>query len=485
MTVKFKRALSILISAALLFAVVPLSFAADAEPDNISKLNELMEFSSALYEMTSRYSVKVTAKDCLADPYSTARLIVKSWKKLDYSGSVAYVNGHNGLHIIQYRTPDEARAAAERYEKQRNVEYVTADKIFSVCMEPGSESFLSWGFGKDYIGTYAYAEALLESVGGLENLPSITVAVVDTGVDLDHPFLKSRIVSGGWDFVNNDGVPDDDFYHGTHVAGTVVDGTLPNVKIMPIKCMDNTGDGTTANIALAMEYAYLKGCSVANVSIIGYDPSGDQLYSDVINAGSDSGCVYCAAAGNFSYDAGYFIPAKIERCCTVAAHDENKNLAAFSNYGSCVDITAPGVNIYSCWIGGGYNYEDGTSMATPHVSAACAMIRSFRPELSADETIDTIKSMAVDVGIVGGGTGILRLDPAFITGYQPPEILLGDVDMNGVVNANDALMLMRYTLGLIPESALDIMAADYDENGTVNANDALAIFRRALGLSNH
>ena len=79
----------------------------------------------------------------------------------------------------------------------------------------------------------------------------------------------------------------------------------------------------------------------------------------------------------------------------------------------------------------------------------------------------------------------MRFDPAFITGYQPPEILLGDVDMNGVVNANDALMLMRYTLGLIPESALDIMAADYDENGTVNANDALAIFRRALGLSNH
>lgn len=482
MTINIKRVLTVLIAAALLLTVVPLSFAAEAEPDNVSKLNELMEFSSELYEMTSAYSVRATAEDCLADPYATARLIVKSREKLDYAGSVAHVNGHNGLHVIQYRTPDEARAAAEKYEKLKKVEYVTADKIFSVCMEPGSESFLSWGYGRDYIGTYAFAEALLESAGGVENLPEIKVAVVDTGVDLDHPFIKSRIVSGGWDFVNNDGVPDDDFYHGTHVAGTVVDGTLPNVKILPVKCMDNTGDGTTANIALAMEYAYLQGCDVANVSIIGYDPGGEQLYRDVIDAGFDSGCSYIVAAGNFSYDAGLFIPAKIERCCTVAAHDENKRLADFSDYGSCVDITAPGVNIYSCWIGGGYNYEDGTSMATPHVSAACAMIRSFRPDLGADETIEVVKGMAVDVGITGGGTGILRLDPDYITGYQPPEVLYGDADMNGVVNANDALLVLRYTLGLIPETALDLIAADYDENGIINANDALAILRKALGI---
>ncbi|MBT6440764.1 MAG: S8 family serine peptidase, partial [Flavobacteriales bacterium] len=242
----------------------------------------------------------------------------------------------------------------------------------------------------------------------------VTVAVLDTGVDLDHPDLAANIWVNpretpnngidddnngyiddvnGWDFVNNDNRPDDDEGHGTHVAGTIgavsnngigVAGISPNVRIMPLKALNEFGSGLTSDFFLALEYAVANGAEVSNNSWGG--PNPDRWMQALIEDAGQVGHVFVAAAGNDesnndivpdypnSYPSGNII--------SVAAIEESGGLASFSNYGrSSVHVAAPGRNILSTLPGGEYGWSDGTSMAAPHITGLVALMRSIQPNL--------------------------------------------------------------------------------------------------------
>ena len=389
--------------------------------------------------------------------------------------------------MIQYATPEEAMAAAESYRLLGGVEYAVPDAPFTapktapfepIRQAPHVDSFKSWGFGANFVNAFAYNEWLLESVGSADELPEIIVAVIDTGLEHNHPFFAGRTVPG-YDFGDNDNDTGGGFFHGTHVAGTVVDGTLPNVKVMGLKCTDDYGGGLTSAIVNCMQYAYQNGAHVANVSIGGYYPETYNAYNSVINQGSDAGTVYTIASGNDSMNVSNCYPACIARALTVAAHDQNNTMWSGSNFGNLVDITAPGVGIVSAMPSGGYQAQTGTSMAAPHAAAACAMLKSGDPSMSADDVMDALKGAAVDHGITGGGTGCLSMTALVGSGSVTP----GDVDSDGNVTVADALMCLRMAMGLLTLDGSALDSADVDGSGAVAVADALMILRMAMGLN--
>lgn len=408
-----KKIIAMLLSLAMCFALVPVLTAessADAPmtaAEKEARIANLLEYTDRLHEMNSKYT-PANAKKNADDPFANARIIVKSSKELDYSGSVAYVNGYENLHVIQYRTPAEAEKAMKHYNSLSYVEYAEPDAIAQLCATPGDDyEYFSWGWGEDYVNAQDFNSWILTQVGSVDELPEIIVAVIDTGADSDHPMIADRLVPGH-DFENNDTNPEDDHGHGTHCSGTVIDGTLPNVKVMPLKVLDAEGYGDEAIIAAAMEYAALNGCAVGSMSLSGpcTDPK-HETYENAVELGKQNNCVFCVAAGNNTGSSDARCPANVEDCITVASYSQGYVFSDFSNWGQCVDITAPGDNINSARMGGGYIEMSGTSMATPHVAAVCGMLKTVDPNMSVDEITAIVKGNVTGPVFPGGGVGCL------------------------------------------------------------------------------
>ena len=199
----------------------------------------------------------------------------------------------------------------------------------------------------------------------------------------------------GWDFVNHDNNPTDDNSHGTHVSGTIgavgnnnlgVVGVNWNVKIMALKFLNASGSGSTADALSATLYAANKGAAVSNNSWGG--GGADQSLLDAIEYGASHGMLFVAAAGNnnSNNETAPFYPASYNSdvIASIAATDHNDARASFSNYGATtVDLGAPGVNILSTIPGNSYAPFNGTSMATPHVSGAAALLKAHFPSATA------------------------------------------------------------------------------------------------------
>ena len=263
----------------------------------------------------------------------------------------------------------------------------------------------------------------------------IKVAVIDTGVNYNHPDLVDNIWTNrgeipgngkdddgngyvddihGYDFVNKDGKPLDDQGHGTHVAGTIgamgnnnqgVIGVNPdNVQIMPIKSADSFGSLNSSSIIQGIEYAVKMGVDVINASF-GSNFYNNAVYDAVASAG-EAGVLFIAAAGNngrnqASYPAGY----DLDNIISVAATDHNDDLPLFSNYhATSVDLAAPGVSIYSTTRNGGYGYMSGTSMATPHVVGVASLLWSQHPDWTASEIKQAILDSVDPVSSLEGKT---------------------------------------------------------------------------------
>jgi len=233
---------------------------------------------------------------------------------------------------------------------------------------------------------------------------SVIVAVIDSGIDLTHPDLIANI-GPGYNFITNNNVPMDDNGHGTHVSGVIgavgnnqigVTGVMWNVKLMPLKFLDATGNGSTADEISAIEFAITHGAKIMNASFAGSDFSQSEFLA--IRSANSSGVLLMAAAGNDgtnndqkpNYPANYNLPNII----SVAATDQNDNLALFSNFGpNSVQVAAPGVDILStiplnlppCTIHPfepNYDYCSGTSQATPFISGLAGLLYSQNPDLS-------------------------------------------------------------------------------------------------------
>ncbi|WP_339215586.1 S8 family peptidase [Ornithinibacillus sp. FSL M8-0202] len=205
------------------------------------------------------------------------------------------------------------------------------------------------------------------------------IAVLDTGVDYNHPDLAGKVIRG-YDFVQNDWNPSDQNGHGTHVAGIAAAGTnngigiagmAPNTKILAVRVLDASGNGTLANIADGIIYATDAGAEVINLSL-GCD-CHTQTLQNAVNYAWNNGVVLVAAAGNSGVSTT-FEPASYSNVIAVGATDSRNVKANFSNWGTWVDVMAPGVDIASTYPGNRYVYMSGTSMAAPHVAGQAALL---------------------------------------------------------------------------------------------------------------
>ncbi|MDR6224067.1 S8 family peptidase [Desmospora profundinema] len=212
---------------------------------------------------------------------------------------------------------------------------------------------------------------------------AVAVAIVDTGVQWDHPDLAAKILPG-FNFVANDINTNDDNGHGTHVAGIAaaitnnrqgVAGTAPKVGILPVKVLNQNGVGTLFDVARGIVFAANMGARVINLSLGG--PVRTNTLRDAVNHAWQEGAVVVAAAGNNGTNLRQY-PAAFRRAITVAATNASDRRASFSNFGKWVDVAAPGVRIMSTYIGSRYVRLSGTSMAAPHVSGLAALLAGQR-----------------------------------------------------------------------------------------------------------
>lgn len=218
----------------------------------------------------------------------------------------------------------------------------------------------------------------------------------------------------GWNFVTNSNRPMDDFGHGTHVAGIIgasgnngqgVAGINWQVQLMPIKFMNATGGGSISSFIAGLNYAVANGARVSNNSWTGANVSTS--LQQAIQGARDKGHIFVAAAGNFSNDndreATYPAGFKVDNVVSVAASDRKDMLASFSNYGAkSVTLAAPGVDIMSTTLGGGYGFNSGTSMATPHVTGVMALVWSAHPTWTYKQVINQVTSSADRVSTLTG-----------------------------------------------------------------------------------
>lgn len=332
----------------------------------------------------------------LRNPFESARLIVKSSDDIDILNAVDVISGFMDLHILQFENSSDAYSAYCIYSESDNVEFVTPSQLKSVQATSETETeHNSWG--ASVMGVDSFNSMLSESA---LDQNEVIVAVVDTGIDTDHEMFEGRLVEAGVNFSASDVAgAEDDHGHGTHVSGIICDLTLDNVKILPVKSLGANGQGYDEAIFAGILYAVENGADVINMSFGGFGTG--ELYDELISIAAEKGVILCAAAGNESIDCYRCAPASNDNVITVSALDSDMEFAYYSNFGNEVEFAAPGSAVYSAHLNGKYKTLTGTSMASPHVAAAVAMLKSYNSDLNTEQVVDILASSAIDLGETG------------------------------------------------------------------------------------
>lgn len=249
---------------------------------------------------------------------------------------------------------------------------------------------------------------------------TIKVAILDTGIDLEHPDLQANI-KGNVNLINPRKSGNDDNGHGTHVAGIVaaadndigVVGVGPEISLYAVKVLDRKGSGWLSDLIDGLDWCIKNEMEVINISL--GSSSDNQSFYDAISRTCQAGITQVAAAGNDGEDDGAIIyPAKYDETIAVSAIDKKDHFAYFSSYGEEIDLTAPGVDINSTYKGGEYKVLSGTSMAAPHVSGTAALVLTTPVDLfdsdadgiwDPDEVKNKLEATAEDIGLLSDEQG--------------------------------------------------------------------------------
>jgi subtilisin len=319
-------------------------------------------------------------------------------------------HGAQVSHLYRYALRGYAArmsaTAAQRVARDSRVAAVVADRVVSIAKPPPGKG--GGGGGGSTTQTVPTginridADTSSTLAGNGSGVVAVDVAVIDTGIDIDHPDLN---VVGGQN-CSSGSTYDDGNGHGTHVAGTIgaydnaigVVGVAPGARLYAVRVLNNAGSGSWSSVICGIDWVTANRATieVANMSLGG---SGSDtgcndggMHQAICNSVA-AGVTYVVAAGNSSDDSANHVPAAYDEVITVSAladfngsagggaaptcrTDVDDTFADFSNYGADVDLIAPGVCINSTWKGGGYNTISGTSMASPHVAGAAALYKA-------------------------------------------------------------------------------------------------------------
>lgn len=257
------------------------------------------------------------------------------------------------------------------YNKLEEVEYAEPNHMLKAFYTP-NDPFFAYQYGPQKVQA-PDAWDVTTSNG------NIKIAIIDTGVQLNHPELAIKLWPG-YNFVEGNLNPNDGNGHGTHVAGIAgaltenslgIAGIAPSASIIPVRALDNSGNGTLSNIANAITYSTNAGAKVINLSL--GSSQGSITLENAINHAWNQGVVIVAAAGNEASNTLTY-PAAYQNVIAVASTDINDQKSNFSNYGTWVEVSAPGSTILSTYTGSYYAYLSGTSMACPHVAGLAALL---------------------------------------------------------------------------------------------------------------
>lgn len=331
----------------------------------------------------------------------------------------------------------------------------------------------------------------------------VTIAILDSGVDSNHPDLSAKMVPG-WNFYDNNSNTSDVYGHGTKVAGaaaaitnngTGVAGVAGQSKIMPIRITDTSGWGTWSAIAKGLTWAADQGARVANISFLGVTSSSSARTSAQYM--KDKGGLVVVSGGNTGKLESY---TKTTAMIPVAATDANDNRSSWSSYGDYIALAAPGVGIWSTTNGGGYGSVSGTSFSSPVTAGVIALMMAANSKMKNTDIEQTLFTTAKDIGTSGWDpySGHGRVDAAAavqavvatapVVDTEAPQVAiiapLSDATVSGLVpvdiEATDNVGVVRAELWVNNTSvAVDTsepFAFTWDSNGAANGKATLVVY---------
>jgi subtilisin family serine protease len=337
----------------------------------------------------------VTLDEAAADAESKAgkAIAAKYGAKIEKT----YTTALNGYAV------ELSEAQAKKLAADPAVDSVVQNRVFTISGTQPSPP--SWGLDRidqralPLNQSYTYPEPAGDGV---------TAYIIDTGVRITHSDFGGR-ASYGYDAVDNDNTAQDGNGHGTHVAGTVAGnayGVAKKARIVGVRVLNNSGSGTTAQVVAGIDWVTRNAVkpAVANMSLGG---GADTALDNAVRNSIAAGVTYAIAAGNDGRDASSTSPARVTEALTVGSTTSSDARSSFSNYGSVVDIFAPGSSITSAWNTGdsATNTISGTSMAAPHVAGAAALYLANNRTATPSQVASALTSAAT-TGVVGNpGTG--------------------------------------------------------------------------------
>lgn len=405
-----------------------------------------------------------------ASPDGLVKVLI-GFKEKPGAAQQAMVKGVGGkikytYHIVDAIAASIPEASIAGLKANPNVTYLEMDGLVYALDD---ELDNSWGVKR--IGAGVVHDLGNKGAG-------VKVAIIDSGIDYSHPDLDANY-GGGYDFVNKDTDPMDDNGHGTHVAGTVaaedndigVVGVAPAASLYALKVLDSGGSGYFSDIIKALEWCMDNGIQVTNNSY-GSPINPGKTVKDAFDNSASAGVLHVAAAGNYGNSRGtgnnVGYPARFESVIAVAATDKSNKRASFSSTGNAVELAAPGVDINSTLLGGGYGEGSGTSMASPHVAGTAALVIAA----GISDVRGQLQTTADDLGATGWdskyGWGLVDADEA--AGAKIPPLDTGTIAGN-VAEAEEGSAI----------AGAEVVVEDTNLSATTDASGYYEITEVAVG----
>ncbi len=389
------------------------------------RMNDAVCVSNDIAEMSEKYNdeyEEILENTGIESLTVDNRVIVKTKSKINTYDAVDAVYGL-GYAFIQFEDNEDAENALKQYEKQGLS--AENDRVYNLNADINSTSSTYASDTSKWAYTFTESDSTLKYLKN-KNLSDVTVGIIDSGVDYTHTMLKSRIIRTNVNFstsgVQNNEI--DDEGHGTNCAGIIAQCTPDNVKIAAFKA--GSRDGKVYTSALICTYEYILNMNdkpdVINMSFGGYGEP-NHIETNLLKELKESGITLIASAGNENLDTAESTPANDENVFAVSAFDQKGEKCWFSNYGSTVDMAAPGINVYTTSIGGSYSYNfAGTSASAPFVSAAAAIVLAQDKSLNPDEVYKKLKDSAFNTNKpadrLWSGAGLLNFSNLIVDGER-------------------------------------------------------------------
>lgn len=405
-----KRFLSISLIIGILLStlsIIGVSVYAKQESDELQAfIDDTIELINQSHDFSNKYSrIKIAEETETDSGFEACRLIVKSNKKPDELNSIGMASGFEDYYIIQFSNQYDTEVAFDYYSEQESVVSVYPDEIVSLSdfesisttikeTKAAPERLDSWG--ADAVGLYDLKNYILNNKISVHET---VVAVVDSGVDLEHEFFKGRLIETNFNSSGegneNDESDTKGHGHGTMVTSVIVDSTPDNVKVANYKV---STDGATAYITTIVT-GILKAVSdevdVINASFAA--PGTNDMIMDATKMAFDSGVIVVTAAGNSSeglMHGSSKTPASSPYAITAASCDQYLRPSNWSGRGACVDVSAPGEDVAVATVGNSYRYASGTSFSAPMVASACAVAVSLNKNITPQDMLEKVKETA-------------------------------------------------------------------------------------------